>query len=190
MSPSPTTDKHQDYTAFYLKYNTRLIHFINNRAYSFYSDVDDMAADTWLKVWVAWDTFRGDRNSSRFTWVCRIALNVILTKGRTTHYRVRTSLVVDLNDHEKNESLRALTGQTVNSVEAPVHIRELMECLSTTQTALKSAVQNVISGTYDGSNPAQKIGLFRARKEFAEVDRVFKQKCNVRKLARSVGVCS
>lgn len=61
------------------KYSERLYWLLRNFATS-HEDADDLLQDTFIKVWQGLPSFRGD--SSLFTWVYRIAMNVGLNSVR------------------------------------------------------------------------------------------------------------
>ncbi len=63
-----------DFEKYYALYNTRLLTWVRSK---FPCDpiVDDMVAETWMRVWKYRETFRGE--SGFYTWLSQIAINVI-----------------------------------------------------------------------------------------------------------------
>lgn len=69
----------------------------------FHEDADDVLQNTFLKVWKALDTFRGE--SQLYTWLYRIATNEALT--HLEQHRKRLTYTIDDADQSMGNRLRA-----------------------------------------------------------------------------------
>lgn len=63
-------------------YQERLYWHIRRLVVS-HDDAQDLLQETFLKVYRSWDSFKG--NSSLFSWLYRIATNVVLSSLRSKH---------------------------------------------------------------------------------------------------------
>lgn len=71
------------------KYSERLYWQIRNMV-QVHEDADDVLQNTWIKVWDALDTFRGD--SQLYTWLYRIATNESVTFLKRARLKAALSL--------------------------------------------------------------------------------------------------
>ncbi len=68
-----------EFEHFYAQYADRLQRFVSGRCRSVH-DAEEIASEAWMKAWKYRDSFRGE--SSFYTWLCRIAVNEVLTLRR------------------------------------------------------------------------------------------------------------
>ena len=77
------------------KYSERLYWQIRNMV-QVHEDADDVLQNTWIKVWDALDTFRGD--AQLYTWLYRIATNESISFLK----KARLKAALSLTGHEQS----------------------------------------------------------------------------------------
>ena len=134
-------------------------------------DSEDLAQQTFLKVWQQIQTFRGD--SAFFTWVYRIAINLAKNYVVSSNYkkqRVNTSIehaAIEIASYENIESV-LMHDQSMQEIKS--FIKKMPESLKTAFTLRESEGKSYeeISIITDTPIGTVRSRIFRARESIIE----------------------
>ncbi len=144
---------------FFNAYAARLYNFVFQRVNGNVHDAKDITQEACVKAIKALPSFRG--NSSLYTWICTIAVNLIhdAYKATTKNVKMQTDYpwIVNEPSHEHNvEQLKKVVKDAISAL--PVHYQQILEAKYTLKLS-----QQEISRKIGISEKAVESLLVRAR---------------------------
>ncbi|WP_194976497.1 RNA polymerase sigma factor [Aquiflexum lacus] len=106
----------EEFSSIYLEYSSKIKSLCFGYTNSIH-EADDLTQETFLSAWKHWDKFNGQ--SSRTTWIYRIAINKCLTyikKNESKAIDIKEIEKVLANNDEKNENINLLY-KAINKLE-------------------------------------------------------------------------
>ncbi|SMD43967.1 RNA polymerase sigma-70 factor, ECF subfamily [Aquiflexum balticum DSM 16537] len=96
----------EEFSSIYLEYSSKIKSLCFGYTNSI-DEADDLSQETFLSAWKHWDKFNGQ--SSRTTWIYRIAINKCLT-----HIKKNESKAIDIKEIEKELAINDEKNENIN----------------------------------------------------------------------------
>lgn len=130
----------EEFTSAYRTYQRALIAFLCRRGVDA-EEARDLAQETFVRAFGAWDTFRGE--SSRKTWLMNIALNVWRNKRRWEAALKRGGEHAARNEAGE-DALATAPARPTDAADAPLQAREQRELVNTALAELPPQMRRCV----------------------------------------------
>lgn len=119
------------FATYFRRYNTRLLTFLSARLLPAERDQgEDIVSEAWLKAWKFRAQFEARNGSSFFTWLTRIAINVLLVRRRDRHLHKNFAVFVSVEEIvNSNDDPRAAADVSEESLHAKGQLRGILDSL-------------------------------------------------------------